>query len=147
MKILIQRVKNASIKIDNKIYSQISAGMLVFLGITHTDTSKSADYLAQKLVGLRIFEDENGKINKSIAEINGEILLVSQFSLYANCDKGRRPGFDLAAPPQIAEPLYEYMTKKLNTLYPNKIKTGKFGANMQISLINDGPLTFALESP
>lgn len=144
MKGLIQRVKNASVTIDEKLYSKIGAGILVFLGVEKGDSESNADKLAEKLVKLRIFEDENGKMNKSIQDIGGEILVVSQFTLAGDCKKGTRPSFDKAELPQRANELYEYFVLKVKELgVPTQ--TGSFGAMMNVELINDGPVTFMLE--
>ena len=144
MKGLIQRVKQASVTIDGKLYSQINAGILVLLGVEKGDSEEIADKLAEKLVKLRIFEDENGKMNKSIKDITGEILVVSQFTLAGDCKKGTRPSFDKAELPQRANQLYEYFVSKLKGL-EIETKTGSFGAMMDVELINDGPVTFMLE--
>ena len=144
MKGLIQRVKNASVTIDEKLYSKIEAGILVFLGVEKGDSEANADKLAEKLVKLRIFEDKNGKMNKSIQDIGGEILVVSQFTLAGDCKKGTRPSFDKAELPQRANELYEYFVLKVKELgVPTQ--TGSFGAMMNVELINDGPVTFMLE--
>ena len=145
MKVVIQRVKNASVDIEGERVGQIQQGMLIFLGIHEEDTSKEIDYLVRKICGLRIFEDENEKMNYSISQIDGEILLISQFTLYADTKKGNRPGFDKAAKPDIAIPLYEEFKEKLskNNI---KLQTGQFGANMQIKLINDGPVTIIIDT-
>lgn len=144
MKSLIQRVKKASVTIDNELYSKIDAGILVLLGVEKGDSEENADKLAEKLVKLRIFEDENGKMNKSVQDIGGEILVVSQFTLAGDCKKGTRPSFDKAELPQRANELYEYFVAKLKGLgIPTH--TGSFGAMMDVELINDGPVTFMLE--
>ncbi len=144
MKGLIQRVKRASVTIDNELYSKIDAGILVLLGVEKGDSEENADKLAEKLVKLRIFEDENGKMNKSVQDIGGEILVVSQFTLAGDCKKGTRPSFDKAELPQRANELYEYFVMKLKGLgIPTQ--TGSFGAMMDVELINDGPVTFMLE--
>ena len=144
MKALIQRVKRASVTINSELYSEIGYGMLVFLGVEKGDTEENAKKLSEKLINLRIFEDENEKMNKSINDINGEMLIVSQFTLCGDCKKGTRPSFDKSAPPDIAENLYEQFiayTKGLNI----PVQTGKFGAMMDVELINDGPVTFLVE--
>lgn len=144
MKGLIQRVKRASVTIDGELYSNIGAGILVFLGVEKGDSEANADKLAEKLIKLRIFEDENGKMNKSIQDIGGEILVVSQFTLAGDCKKGTRPSFDKAELPQRANELYEYFVLKVKELgVPTQ--TGSFGAMMNVELINDGPVTFMLE--
>ena len=144
MKGLIQRVKRASVTIDGKVYSKINQGILILLGVEKGDNEQNADKLADKLCKLRIFEDEDGKINKSILDVNGEILIVSQFTLAGDCKKGTRPSFDKAELPQRANELYEYfvdLIKQKNIL----VGTGVFGAMMDVELVNDGPVTFMLE--
>lgn len=144
MKALIQRVKKASVSINNKIYSQIDFGMLIFLGVEKADEVGNAQKLADKLINLRIFEDENGKMNKSLLDVNGDILVVSQFTLAGDCKKGTRPSFDSAAPSDKAEKLYEDFVKIISA-YGLTVKTGKFQAMMDVSLINQGPVTFMVE--
>lgn len=144
MKALIQRVKKASVSINSELYSEIGAGMLVLLGVEKDDSEENASKLAQKLVSLRIFEDSDGKMNKSILDINGEMLVVSQFTLCGDCKKGTRPSFDKAAAPEIAQSLYETFVKNVKT-HDIKVETGKFRAMMEVSLINDGPVTFMVE--
>ena len=144
MKALIQRVKNASVTIDKKLYSQINQGILLFLGVQKGDTTENADKLAEKVVKLRIFEDENEKMNLSLADVSGEALIVSQFTLCGDCRKGTRPSFDNAELPQKAEELYNYFVQKVQSLNI-KTQTGKFGAMMDVSLLNDGPVTFFIE--
>jgi len=144
MKIVIQRVKEATIKVDGDIISQIDQGFLVFVGICKDDTKELADRYLKKIIGLRIFEDQDGKTNLSLADINGQLLMVSQFTLYANCKKGNRPSFIEAASGDIAEPLYNYMVEQARQIVPI-VKTGIFGADMKISLINDGPFTIILD--
>ncbi len=144
MKGLIQRVKKASVRIDSQLYSQINEGILIFLGVEKGDEKSNANKLAEKLVKLRIFEDENEKMNKSVQDINGSILVVSQFTLAGDCKKGTRPSFDKAELPQKANELYEYFISKLKSMnIPTQ--TGSFGAMMDVELINDGPVTFMLE--
>ena len=145
MKLVIQRVKEASVKVDENIVGKIDNGFLVLIGITHTDTKENADYLAKKLCNLRVFEDENGKMNLNIKAVNGKLLLVSQFTLYAECEKsGNRPSFSDAARPEIAEPLYEYFCEKCKE-EGIEIEKGIFGADMKVSLLNDGPVTIIIE--
>lgn len=144
MKLIIQRVKEAKVEVNNKTVGQIEKGFLVLLGVTHEDTKQVADYLVKKLCNLRIFTDENEKMNLSIQEIKGKLLIVSQFTLYADCSQGNRPSFTNAAKPEIANELYEYFIEqcKKNDII---VEHGKFGADMQVSLINDGPVTIVLE--
>ncbi len=144
MKALIQRVKQASVTIDGELYSSINNGMLVLLGVMKDDTIENAQKLAQKLIGLRIFEDEQGKMNKSIVDTNGEMLVVSQFTLCGDCKKGTRPSFDKSAPPEIAQKLYEDFVNIVKKEIPI-VKTGEFRAMMDVALINDGPVTFMVE--
>lgn len=144
MKALIQRVKKASVTIENEMYSEIGSGLLIFLGVTKTDTFENSEKLAQKIVNLRVFEDENEKMNFSIKDVGGEILVVSQFTLCGDCKKGTRPSFDEAAHPDKAVELYEDFVKKLLS-FGLSVKTGKFRAMMDVSLINDGPVTFMIE--
>ena len=145
MKLVVQRVKNAKVDINNETNGKIDKGFLVLLGVTNGDTKKEADYLVKKLCNLRIFEDENEKMNLSIKDVNGEMLIVSQFTLYGDCSKGNRPSFVNAAKPDVAEPLYEYFCEECRN-NGIKVETGIFGADMQVSLLNDGPVTIILES-
>lgn len=144
MKALIQRVKRASVTIEGELFSAINSGILVFLGVEKGDEKENAEKLAQKIVNLRIFEDENEKMNLSLKDVNGEMLVVSQFTLCGDCKKGTRPSFDKAANPQKAVDLYEYFIKCIedNNI---PVKTGKFRAMMDVELINDGPVTFWVE--
>ena len=144
MKALIQRVKSASVTIDGLLYSKIGQGLLVFLGVEKGDDKLNAEKLADKLSKLRIFEDENEKRNQSILDIEGEMLIVSQFTLCGDCKKGTRPSFDKSAPPQIANELYEYFISQVKS-FNIPVQTGKFGAMMDVELINDGPVTFMVE--
>lgn len=144
MRALIQRVKRASVTIDGELYSSINAGMLVLLGVTKDDEKVNAEKLAQKLLSLRIFEDENGKMNRSITDEGLEFLVVSQFTLCGDCKKGTRPSFDGAAAPDKAVPLYEYFVECLRSS-GLKVETGKFQAMMDVELVNDGPVTFMLD--
>ena len=144
MKVLIQRVKRASVTIKNELFSQINSGILALVGIEKGDTEENVEKLAKKVVNLRIFPDEAGKMNKSLIDTNGEMLVVSQFTLCGDCKKGTRPSFDNSAPPDIADKLYELFVAKIK-LYEIKTQTGQFGAMMEVELINDGPVTFMLE--
>lgn len=144
MKALIQRVKKASVTINSQLYSEINAGLLVFLGVEKGDTEENAQLLAKKLAGIRIFEDENEKMNKSILDVQGEMLVVSQFTLCGDCRKGTRPSFDKSAPPEIAENLYEKFVEYVKE-YNIPVKTGKFRSMMDVALVNDGPVTFMVE--
>lgn len=143
MKLVIQRVKESSVTIDNKLYSKIGKGIMVLLGVEKGDTIEQAKWLSEKLLKLRIFEDQDNKMNLSIQDIKGEILVVSQFTLAGNCKKGTRPSFDNAELPDKANKLYEEFCKLLSESVP--VKTGVFGAMMDVALINDGPVTFILE--
>ncbi len=145
MKIVIQRVREASVTIDGQLYSKIGYGYLLLVGISNTDTPEILDAMAKKVVELRICEDENQKMNLSIMDISGEILSVSQFTLYADCRKGRRPSFIDAARPEFANELYQQFNKKLES-YGVNVQTGKFQEDMKVALINDGPVTIVLDS-
>lgn len=144
MKILVQRVKNAQVEVEGKTVGKIEKGFLVLLGVTHTDTKKEADYLAKKLCNLRVFTDENDKMNLSLKDVNGKLLIVSQFTLYGNCNDGNRPSFIEAARPEEAIPLYEYFCDECqkNNI---EVQKGIFGADMKVELINDGPVTIIME--
>ncbi|WP_028314188.1 D-aminoacyl-tRNA deacylase [Desulfatibacillum aliphaticivorans] len=145
MRAVVQRVKSARVKVNGKSVGAINKGLLVLLGVAPEDTSKEVEYLAKKIVGLRIFEDDNGKMNLSLDEVGGEMLVVSQFTLYGDCRKGRRPSFVGAAPPELAEKLYEEFVNVVDLL-GIKTATGKFGAMMDVSLVNQGPVTLIVES-
>lgn len=144
MKVVVQRVGKTSLSVDGKLVSEIPFGLAVYLGIKAGDTPAQADLIAKKVAGLRIFEDENGKMNLAVKEVGGEILLISQFTLYGDCKKGFRPSFTDAARPETAEPLYEYTAEKLRS-YQIPVKTGIFGADMKINQYNDGPVTIVYE--
>lgn len=145
MRAVIQRVTTASVAIDGEEVSSIASGLVILLGVTHGDTEAEADYLAAKCAGLRIFRDAEDKMNLSVDQVGGEVLVVSQFTLYGDCRKGKRPAFVAAAPPEVAIPLYERFTDRLRQTGLT-VKTGKFGADMQVSLINDGPVTILLDT-
>jgi D-tyrosyl-tRNA(Tyr) deacylase len=146
MRAVIQRVSEASCTVDGESTCKIAQGFLVLLGIEDADTDEDLQWLAQKIVGLRVFGDENGLMNKALADIDGNILLISQFTLFAQTKKGNRPSFLRAARPDKAIPMYEQMIKTLNTLTGKKIATGIFGADMKISLVNDGPVTIVMDT-
>ena len=145
MRAVIQRVSRASVTVADETVGAIDQGLMVLLGVAHGDTAKDAVYLADKTAGLRIFEDDNGKMNRSVEDIDGDILVVSQFTLLGDCRKGRRPGFTDAAPPELADTLYEEYVDALRN-QGITVATGVFRANMQVALINDGPVTIMLDS-
>lgn len=145
MKFVIQRVTESSVSVDGTIIGQIGKGFMVLIGVAETDTETIADKMIRKMTGLRIFEDENGKTNLSLADVNGELLLISQFTLYANCKKGNRPSFIDAGNPEKANALYEYIISKCRDIVP-VVETGSFGAEMKVQLTNDGPFTIVLDS-
>lgn len=146
MRAIIQRVTQALVKVDDEVIGSISNGLLVLLGIENADTVDDVHWLAAKIINMRIFSDENGLMNKSLLDVKGEVLLISQFTLFAQTKKGNRPGFTRAAKPEVAIPLYELMVDKLEELSVKKPQTGKFGADMKVSLINDGPVTIVLDT-
>ena len=145
MRAVLTRVKHASVTIDGKVHGQIGEGFLILLGVTHEDTEAQAVKLADKLTGLRIFEDENGKMNRGLDEVKGELLIISQFTLYGNCKKGRRPEFLAAARPEVAIPLYEKFVQECRSMGFHT-ETGEFGAYMQVESLNDGPLTLVVDT-
>lgn len=144
MRLVVQRIKNAKVEVEGKTVGSINNGFLVLLGVTHTDTIKEADYLVKKLCNLRVFEDDNGKMNLGLKDIGGELLIVSQFTLYADCSQGNRPSFINAAKPDVANELYEYFCEKCKE-QNIKVEKGIFGADMKVNLLNDGPVTIILE--
>jgi len=146
MRAVIQRVKNATVSVDNDIVGSIGEGLLLFLGIAKGDNEKDIKFIADKAVNLRIFEDENGKMNNSLIDVGGELLVVSQFTLYGDCRKGKRPSFDKAESPSEAEKLYESFVQYCRSNYDIKVETGKFQAMMEVQLVNDGPVTILLDS-
>ena len=145
MKFVIQRVAQASVEVDSQIVGKIETGFLVLIGISNTDTPEIADKMIKKLVNMRIFEDANGKTNLSLQDVNGSLLLISQFTLYADCKKGNRPSFVNAGAPQMANELYEYIIKRCKESVP-VVEKGVFGAHMNVSLLNNGPFTILLDS-
>jgi D-tyrosyl-tRNA(Tyr) deacylase len=146
MKVVVQRVSEASVMIDGEVYSQINQGFVVLLGVGQTDDEQDINYLVQKILGLRIFSDPEGKMNCSLDEVNGEVLLISQFTLFASTKKGNRPSYIDAAPPGMAIPLYEKFIEVIQATLGSRLKTGIFGADMKVSLINDGPVTILIDS-
>lgn len=145
MRFVIQRVTEASVTIDGEISGKIGKGYLVFIGVADTDTKEIADKMIRKMIGLRIFEDEQGKTNLSLADVDGGLLLVSQFTLYANCKRGNRPSFIEAGKPDMANEMYEYIIEKCRESV-DEVQTGEFGADMKVQLLNDGPFTILLDS-
>ena len=143
---VIQRVSHAQVSIENSIVAQIGHGFMVLLGITHDDTEVDIDYLVKKIIGLRVFSDSEGKMNLDLKQTNGEVLLISQFTLHASTKKGNRPSFIEAAKPDIAIPLYQKMINEMSAALGQDIKTGEFGADMQVLLENDGPVTIIIDS-
>lgn len=146
MRIVVQRVSFSKVEIGGEVSGEIKNGLMVLLGITHDDEEKDMDWLIKKLINLRIFKDEQDKMNLSVQDVEGGILVISQFTLYANSKKGNRPSYIRSAPPDIAIPLYERFLAKLKAAFSGPIQTGEFGANMQVSLLNDGPVTIILDS-
>lgn len=145
MRAVVQRVSRAKVTVNGEIAGEIGPGLLVLLGVGQTDTAADADYLAEKIVGLRIFEDSNGKMNQAVAEIGGAVLAVSQFTLYGDVRRGKRPSFDAAAPPAAARALYEYFVEKIRAA-GLRCETGRFQEMMQVELVNEGPVTILLDS-
>lgn len=145
MKFVVQRVTKASVKVDGSVIGSIDKGFLVLIGIAQSDTKEIADKMIKKLLGLRIFDDENDKINLSLTDVGGELLLISQFTLYADCKKGNRPSFTDAGRPEMSLPMYEYIVEECKKA-GYKVETGEFGADMKVELLNDGPFTIVLDS-
>ncbi|MCI8956884.1 MAG: D-tyrosyl-tRNA(Tyr) deacylase [Eubacterium sp.] len=145
MKFVIQRVNKASVAIEGNVVGKINKGFLVFIGVSNEDTKETADKMIKKLIGMRIFDDENGKTNLALADVEGELLLISQFTLYANCKKGNRPSFMDAGAPDMANEMYEYIISECKKQV-SVVETGEFGADMKVSLENDGPFTVVLDS-
>lgn len=145
MRAVVQRVHRASVTVNGKVVGQVDRGLLVYLGVGKNDTEKDVDWMCEKIANLRIFEDENGKMNLSLLQIGGELLVISQFTLYGDCRRGRRPSFDEAAPPKMGEELYEMFIEKMRQQV-KKVEKGIFGAHMEVESINDGPVTILLDS-
>lgn len=146
MRLLIQRVRRASVEIDGAIKGKIGKGFLVLVGVTHEDTEEDLEYLAQKLLKIRLFDDENGVMNLDLQQVEGELLIVSQFTLLASTRKGNRPSYIAAAPEAVSRPMYERFVKRMEALTGREVQTGEFGADMQIELVNDGPVTIWIDS-
>jgi D-aminoacyl-tRNA deacylase len=144
---VVQRVREAAVSIGGATHSSIGAGLLLLAGISREDTEADLAWMSRKIPNLRIFEDEEGKMNRSLKDIGGELLVVSQFTLYADASRGNRPGFSESAPPEVAQPLFERFVELLHREADGPVETGVFGADMQVSLVNDGPVTIILESP
>ncbi len=145
MKVVLQRVSEASVKVNNEIISKINNGLLILLGVENNDSIEQIKWICNKIVNLRIFNDTDGKMNRSVKDINGDVIVVSQFTLLANTKKGTRPSYIQAAKPEIADKLYQQFIREFECVFGKKIGTGTFGANMQVQLINDGPVTILLE--
>ena len=144
MRALLQRVSSAAVRVDGRIVGEIDRGFCILLGVTHADTNKEADWLANKIAGIRLFEDDAGKMNLGLEDIGGELLVISQFTLYGDARKGRRPSFINASRPEHSEPMYEYFVEKLREA-GFKVATGQFGGDMKVEINNDGPVTLMLE--
>ena len=145
MRVVLQRVRSASVAVEDEVISEVGPGLLLLVGVAVGDERAEADWLAEKLAGLRIFNDEEGKMNLSVRDVGGEVLAVSQFTLLADTRKGKRPSFVGAAPPEEAEPLFDYLCERLRAAGVVSVKTGSFGARMSVTLVNDGPVTIVLE--
>ncbi|MCM1500172.1 MAG: D-aminoacyl-tRNA deacylase [Clostridium sp.] len=145
MRLVVQRVARASVTVEENVIGSIGKGFLVLIGVSDTDTREIADKMIKKMTGLRIFSDENGKTNLALSDVGGELLLVSQFTLYADCKKGNRPSFTKAGKPEAAEEMYEYMISECRRIV-ERVETGSFGADMKVELLNDGPFTIILDS-
>jgi D-tyrosyl-tRNA(Tyr) deacylase len=146
MRAVLQRVRRARVTVADAVVGEVAAGWLVLFGVGPADTPKQVDWFADKVANLRAFDDADGKMNLSVQDVSGSVLVVSQFTLYGDCQKGRRPGFTAAAPPAVAEPLYEAFVTALRALGV-PVATGRFGADMQVELVNDGPVTFVIDAP
>ena len=146
MRIVVQRCSRAEVRIDGEVVGRIGTGFVLLVGVTHSDTKQDAEYLAKKVAGMRIFNDEEGKMNLALKDVQGQVLSISQFSLHANPHKGNRPSFIKEAPPEMAEPLYNYFNTLLREEYGLIVETGRFGADMKVDFINDGPVTILIDS-
>lgn len=146
MRVIVQRTSGADVRIDGEVVGKIGRGYMLLVGVTYGDTNADADYLAKKVAQMRVFEDADGKMNLGLNDVGGEVLSISQFTLYADCRKGNRPSFIQAARPDVAEPLYLYFNKVLREQYGLKVETGRFGADMKVDFVNDGPVTIILDS-
>ncbi len=146
MRVLVQRCSRAEVRIDGEVTGQIGLGFLLLVGVTHDDTQQDAEYLARKVAGMRVFNDADGKMNLALKEVDGAVLSISQFTLYGDARKGNRPSFVHAARPEVAEPLYDYFNHLLQSEYDIPVATGRFGADMKVDFINDGPVTILLDS-
>ncbi len=146
MRVVVQRCSRAEVRIEDEIVGRIGLGYVLLVGVTHTDTREDAEYLAKKVASLRILDDEEGKMNLALKDVQGKVLSISQFTLYASTHKGNRPSFIHAARPEIAEPLYDYFNTLLRNQYGIEVQTGRFGAMMEVDFINDGPVTILLDS-
>ena len=146
MRVVIQRVKEASVSIEGRLHSSIGAGLMVLVGVTHDDTEEDMEYLVQKLLKMRIFDDEAGVMNLDVQQVGGEVMVVSQFTLLASTRKGNRPSYIQAAPEAVSRPMYEHFVARVEELLGRKVATGEFGADMQVALINDGPVTICMDT-
>lgn len=146
MRVVVQRTSGAEVRIDGEVVGKIGRGFMLLVGVTYGDTEADADWLAKKVAQMRVFEDAEGKMNLGLSDISGEILSISQFTLYADCRKGNRPSFIQAARPETAEPMYEYFNHVLREQYGLHVETGRFGADMKVDFVNDGPVTILLDS-
>ncbi len=146
MRVVVQRTSGAEVRIDGEVVGKIGRGFLLLVGVTHSDTREDADYLAKKVAQMRVFEDAEGKMNLGLNDVGGEVLSISQFTLYADSRKGNRPSFINAARPELASPLYDYFNDTLRTTYGLHVETGRFGADMKVDFVNDGPVTIIIDS-
>lgn len=146
MRVIVQRTSGAEVRIDGAVVGKIGRGFMLLVGVTYGDSEADADYLAKKVAQMRVFEDSEGKMNLGLKDVGGEVLSISQFTLYADCRKGNRPSFVNAARPETAEPLYQYFNKVLREQYGLRVETGRFGADMKVDFVNDGPVTIILDS-